>query len=153
MCYEMASNNVFSTSLECGPGGDPTLFHSESEDIKAALLNIIPNVNPMCSIFRPMWICKDSKIYKFNNCFLIKGTDGLDPLFVRLLELLVLNGSQVIFIVQEYKVIYFDEHFHSYVIQSTPRKSALIDLYDPNVYHSQEFNNLLFITLRYYFFS
>lgn len=126
MCYELASNNIFFTPLECGPGSSPTFFHSESEDMKAALLNVIPSISPDCSIFRPTWICTNHKTYKANNCFLIKGTDGLDPVFVRLVELLVLHATQVVFIVQECKVLYFDEHYHSYVIQLTPCKSANI---------------------------
>ena len=152
MCYEMASNNAFFTPLECGPGGSPSYFHSETEDIKASLLRIIPDINQDCYIFRPTWVRKDGKTYKPNNCFLIKGTDGLDPVFVCVLELLVLHGSVLVFIAQEYTVLYFDEHFHSYVVQSTPCRSAIADLYDPNIYHTQKFNNSLFITLRYYFF-
>jgi hypothetical protein len=149
MCYEMTSSDAFSTSLECGPGDSPSFFHSETDDMKASLSNITPDIGPECCIFHPTWICKDSITYKPNNCFLVKGTDGLDPVFVCLLELLVLHGSLVVFIVQ---VLYYDEHFHSYVIQSTPTRSAIMNLYDPNVYHSQKCNDLLFISLKSYFF-
>ena len=152
MCYESSLNDLYSVPLECGPGGSPTFFHGESQHMRAALLNIISDISRDCAIFRPSWVFYNHKTYKPNNCFLIKCTDGLDPMFVRLVELLVLHGSQIVFIVQECQVLYFDEHFHSYAIQLLPNKSAIINLYDHYIYHSQKIGSVLYISLRYYFY-
>ena len=61
--------------------------------MRKALLKLFPDMSVDCAIFRPSWVIYNCKTYKANNCFLIKGTDGLDPMFVRLVEVLVLHGT------------------------------------------------------------
>lgn len=151
MCYELASDNLLTSPLECGPGNNPTPFHRECESNRTALLKLFPDICCDCVVFRPSWVTYNNKTYKANNCYLIRDTDGIDPIFVRLVEVLVIHGSQVVFIVEECKVMYFDEHFHSYVIIHTAVKSAICNLYDHNIYHSQQVGSRLHISLRYYF--
>ena len=52
--------------------------------------------------------------------FLIKESDGLDPKFVKLEEILVIGNCLITFIVDECKVLYFDDHYHAYAIELTP---------------------------------
>ena len=48
------------------------------------------------------------------NCFLIKGSDDLNPIFVQLCEILVISSNRVALVVLDCNVLYyFDDHFHS----------------------------------------
>ena len=87
--------------------------------------------------------------------FLIKESDGLDPKFVKLEEILVIGNCLITFIVNECKVLYFDDHYHAYAIELTPNKSILNAdmLYDHNIYHGHKINSIVHISLKYYFVS
>ena len=73
-------------------------------------------------VFHPAWVQYQGIKYLANNCFLIKGSDGIDQLFVQLCKILVIGGNIVTFVVLDCRVLYFDDHFHSYVIEITPNK-------------------------------
>ena len=90
-------------------------------------------------VFRPTWVRYQGIKCLANNCFLIKGSDGIDPIFVQLREILVIGGNLVTLVALDCRVLYFDDHFHSYVIEITPNKLIITmdNLYDPNVYHTQ----------------
>ena len=58
-----------------------------------------------------------------NNAYLIVDTDGLDPVFGRLDEILVIGGDQVVFVASMCKSLYFDDHYHAYAISVTSHRS------------------------------
>ena len=64
----------------------------------------------------------------FTKRIIIIGSDGLN-LFD---DLLVVGGDMIIFHVT---VLYFDSHFHSYVISITSQQSLFSVILDHNVYH------------------
>ena len=66
-----------------------------------------------------------------------------------------LLGSLVVFIVQECKVLYFEDHYHSYAIEILPTKSVvyLENLYDRTVLHGHMINSIIYVGLKYYFLS
>ena len=73
-----------------------------------------------------------------HTCFLIKACDGLDPVFVKLVEILVIGNSLVTFIVQECKILCFEDHCHLYALKVLPAKSVVYfeGLYDRTWVHN-----------------
>ena len=58
----------------------------------------------------------------------------------------------VIFVLSLCKVLYFDSHYHAYVINFTPHQSFLTTILDHNVYHGHKLaDGLTYITLKYFF--
>ena len=104
-----------------------------------------PTIDLALSVFRPSWVRYDGIMCKANNCFLIKACDGLDPVFVKLEEILVIGSSLVTFIVQGCNVLYFEDHYHSYAIEVSPAKSVvyLESLYDCSVLHGHMINSVM----------
>ena len=58
---------------------------------------------------------------------MIVQSDGLDPIFGQINEILVIGGDSVIFGVSVCKVLYFDDHYHAYVI--SVEQLSLFQLY------------------------
>ena len=70
---------------------------------------------------------------------------------MKLDELLVISGSTLLFVVIECNVLYFDDHFHAYVLELTANKSVMYEKYDNNVYHAHRINDKLHVSLKHYF--
>ena len=155
MCYEAAGKGILHNPLECGPAKHSTglsLFKDEMKDIRDSLSLILPEVSPEATIFRPSWVKRDGIHYESNNAYVIVGSDGLDPIFGHLDELLVIGGDIVIFCVSLCRVLYFHSHYHAYVISITPKRSLFSTLYDPKIYHSHRLaDQLTYISLLYEF--
>ena len=152
LCYQLAKCDLLRFSLECGPGNNPSPLSSEPESLRESILCSNPTVDTGSAVFRPSWVRHNGVLYKANNCFLMKGSDGLDPKFVKLEEILVIGNCLLTFVVYECKVLYFDDHYHSYAIELTPNKSIVNAdrLYDHNVYHGHKINSVVHISLKYY---
>lgn len=119
MCYEQSSGKLIDTSIECGPaakGCGVTCVRDETRDIQDSLYGLIPDLSLEATVFRPTWVRRNGIQFQSNNAYLITGTDGLDPIFSRLDDLMVIGGDIIIFIVSTCKVLYFDSHYHAYVI-------------------------------------
>ena len=117
-CYEFGSNNILATTVESGPplnGNGISLFKEESSDIQESLQKYIPQLSLESSVFRSTWVRKDGTLFQANNAFLITGSDGMDPQFSNLNETLMICG-RIYFLVLICNTVYFDSHFHAYVI-------------------------------------
>ena len=155
LCYQLAKCDLLRFPLECGPGDNPSPLSSEPESLSESIVRSNPTVDTGSSVFRPSWVRHEGVLYKANNCFLIKDSDGLDPKFVTVEEILVIGSCLLVFIVHECKILYFDDHYHAYTIELTPNKSCVNAdmLYDHNVYHGHKINSVVHISLKYYFVS
>lgn len=156
MCYEMASGQLVKKDTECGPAkhnSGLSCVQGETSCIRDALKELFPQLNEQTSVFRPKWICKLSTMYK-EKSFIIIGSDGLDPVFGRIEDILVIAGDYVLFVVVVFNVLYFESHYHAYALSITSNKKvvSLSNLSDYNVYHSHKMSDgLSYITLKYYF--
>ena len=75
-------------------------------------------------------------------------SDGLDPEFGHLDDIIVVGGDKVIFVMSKCKVLYFDSHYHSYVISITPNRLLLCDIADHNVHHGHKLEDgLTYVTV------
>ena len=87
MCYELASGSLIRAPFECGPaksGNGITLIKNEAKSLQDTLISILPQLSLEGNIFRPTWVHQYGTLYQSNNAYLISGSDGLDPIFVRL---------------------------------------------------------------------
>ena len=67
--------------------------------------------------------------------------------------MLVINASVIIFIVSECISVYFDDHYHVYVINNTSNQLLITtdQLHDFNVYHMHKLSDgKEYITLKYH---
>ena len=138
-------------NLECGPSSSSSTLKQEPKHIQQAILKEFPNV----CLSRPKWIKHHSTVYKTStdDVYVIYGSDGLDPVFAKLISIIVLGTDYPMFEVALCKTLYFDDHFHSYALTITASIEIIsyTKLYDQYVYHGYQSNDITFITLRYYF--
>ena len=64
-------------------------------------------------------------------------------------DILIVGGDLIVFLTSVCQVLFFDPHYHAYVISVTPQQSLFIDLKDHNVYHGHRVDGLTYITLKY----
>ncbi len=147
-CYELSSKHLLSRPMECGPGVGPKRVCDETPDIQEGLRELA-DISPYASIFHPHWVRKDGILYK-DNAFLVIGSDGLDPIFGQLNELLVIGGDMVIFIVFPCTTLYFDSHYHAYAVNVHSQRTLVSTLADPNVLHGRRVNHVVHVGLKYY---
>ncbi len=66
-------------------------------------------------LHRPNWVRRDR-------------VHGLDPCFAYIDELIVVGGDLLFFLARLCDMLYFDDHYHSYVIKITPQQSIYTKL-------------------------
>ena len=135
-CYEMASGNLLRPIFECGPVNTVSSLRSESSALKQSILDMFPGISEESQVSHPSWVKKDGVTYKNNNAYVVVQYDGLDPLYGYIDDLVVIAGDLLLFNVRMCTTQYFDDHFHSYVINVTSRKLLFKNIIDRNVYHT-----------------
>ena len=107
ICYELASGRLIHAPLECGPSSSTGVSYvkDKTKDIQDRLFQILPQLNLEASIFHPRWVRKNGVLYQCNNAYLITGSDGLDPIFSHLDDLMVIGGDMVIFVMSVCNVL------------------------------------------------
>lgn len=105
------------------------------------------------SVFHPKWVRKNGVLYQCNNAYLITGSDGLNPVFSHLDDLMVVGGDMVLF-VSLCNVQYYDSHYHAYVVDITSHPKLFHTVIDHNVYHGHRLaDGKTYISLRCHFMS
>lgn len=103
-------------------------------------------------IFHPRWVRQNGVLYQCNDAYLITGSDGLDPTFSHLDDLMVAGGDLVIFVVSLCNVQYYDSHYHAYVVDVTSQRSLLCKIIDHSVHHSHRLaDGKTYISLKHHF--
>ena len=157
MCYEQASGKLIDTSIECGPavkGCSVVCVQDEPRDIQESLFGLIPHLSPEATVFHPTWVRRNGVQYQSNNAYVITGSDGLDPVFSRVDDLMIIGGDMIIFIVSTCQVLYFDSHHNAYVINVTSHKSLVTTLLDHSVHHAHKLTDgFTYISLKHHFLS
>ena len=154
LCYELASDKLLETPLECGPSSPPVLVGSESHSVQQSLRLLIFDLSDETYISRPNWIKKNGLTFKRSNCYVIIGSDGLYPIFGRVDDILtVLHSNICIVLVTHCNVDYYDDHYHAYVINVSPDKSyvSVDTLPDLCILHSHKRVGCMYIYLKHYF--
>ena len=150
MCYEMATGDLISNQLECGPFNSTGLVQDESENFQEMLQLVVPQIKPEVTICQPKWVKLDGNLYKPNDAYLVLETDGLDPVFRLIIDILVLSNCLVVFQVIKYRTLYFSEHYHAYAVQAICKQLLHRELFCHQVYHAHRVvEGVLYICLKY----
>lgn len=153
LCYELASEKLLDTPIESGPCAAPVVVSCEPLSVQRSLKALIPCLSSETFVSRPYWIKKNGLTFKRSNCYVLIGSDGLNPIIGKVDDILVLVGDVCVLLVSHCIVDYYDKHYHAYVIQITPDKSYVcIDaLRDPCILHSHKRDGCNFVYLKHYF--
>ena len=88
-------------------------------------------------------------MYQNNNAYLMTGTFILS--FKLMKYCMVIGGDMLLFLVSSCNVLYFDSHYHVYIISVSSCQSLISDLFDYNVYHGHKLtDDLTYIYLKHY---
>ncbi len=80
LCYELSTGRLLDTPIETGPCSDPSLLSNEPQHVQECLRAVVPGVSEEVSLSRPTWVKKNGLTFK-HNCYVIIGSDGLNPIF------------------------------------------------------------------------
>ena len=141
MCYEMSSGHLILNHLECGPLQSNGLIVDESENLQEQLKFIIPQLKPEATISRPRWIKMEGILYKADNAYVIIDTDGLDPIFGEIIDILVVSNYNVIFQVIKYQTLFFCAHYHSYAVKATFEQLLFSNLSSFDIHHGHKLSD------------
>ena len=153
LCWELSTGNLLDNPIECSPGQTVTELISEPLSVKANIQLLFPNISEHVMVSRPVWVkCSGSLVKK--GAYLITGSDGLHPIFGKVEELLVLSDALVL-LVHLVKTLYFDDHYHAYVVTVTAEQSYLLfdSLNTYAILHAHKKDGLLYIYLKHFFES
>lgn len=158
MCYQLASDHMLQSCFECGPGSGAKTIAQQSSQIRSMIQQAIPLISDDATVFQPNWVKKNSVNYCNDNCYVIIGTDDTDPIFGHIIDVYIVGGDLILLHVYRCQNVYFDDHFHSYVISDTSNMSitCLQDLPSPSVLHGHQLFNgssETYITMRHLIFS
>ena len=60
------------------------------------------NISGDANIFHVKWVKKDGIRYYSNNCYVITGLNGTDPIFSRIIDFFVVSGDLLLLHLQSY---------------------------------------------------
>ena len=131
----MLCNVILYSKLECGPSATCSILRDEAPDVQCAILKIFPNASLDIKLIHTKWVKYLGTEYKsgVDDTYVIVRSDGLDPVFAKLMSIIVVGTDFVIFDVLICTCLYFSEHFHSYVVNITTTNRDLVlcySLYD-----------------------
>ena len=105
--------------FECSPGGNPCTLSEQPELLAGLIQQALPAISDDATIFNPNWVKKNSIHYSSNNCYVIINTDGMDPTFGHIIDIYVVGGNMMLLHLYHCQTLYYDDHFHSYVVNDT----------------------------------
>ena len=114
--YQASSGNLLHSQFLCGPCGSLQILGDEPKTMASSIRSVFPFIRDHATICHPKRVEKDGIRYHTNNCYLIIGSDNIDPVFSRIIDLSLASGNMLLLQVQLCSVNYYDEHFHSYVV-------------------------------------
>ena len=151
LCYQLSSGELFRGKFECGPVSECHPLSSMTENFNECMNQILPNISGDTLISHSTWIKLNGITYKSSNCYVVTGSDGSVPTFAR-----VVGTDLPVLQLQSCQVSYYDEHYHSYVINETSHLFlSLVDAVSnisQNVLHSRKMHGNVFLTLKHYIF-
>ena len=133
VCELMLSHTgPFSSALEVGPGTSELLLTLEDAD---AIATELGGYSLYDDIFVAKWIRYYGTTYRKGMIVVIAKSDELEPLFGRIIHVLVIEGTSVKLIVQPWSTDYFSQHFHAYGVQPILNKIIAIGIDDLVDFH------------------
>ena len=122
MCYDMSTSGLLESPVECGPCNELLPLSSEPGHFQDSL-KLLLSTSGETQVSHPRWV-KASGITIKKNVFVIIGTDGFNPVFGKVVDILIIAGIVILHVVR-YTVEYFDDHFHAFVVCATSDSSCV----------------------------
>lgn len=94
---------------------------------------------------RANWIKLFGTLYKPSCCVVMGFQDDM-PKFGEISDILVL-GEDVSFILYKYTTLFFDEHFHAYVVEKSTSNKTIIHVHDLLSFMPLHFRNVKGLTV------
>ena len=150
MCYDMSTSGLLESPVECGPCNELLPLSSEPGHFQDSL-KLLLSTSGETQVSHPRWV-KASGITIKKNVFVIIGTDGFNPVFGKVVDILIIAGIVILHVVR-YTVEYFDDHFHAFVVCATSDSSCVRfdSLADNSVLHAHKIGDCLYLYLKRYF--
>ena len=123
LCYQLASGNLLKPKFECGPQKTPTVaLYSLPESLATSIESTVPTCSNETEVFNPKWVRSQRNFYCTNNSYIITGSDGLNPIFGKILDIFIVCSKILLLYVQKFTCEYYDEHYHSFVVTESTAK-------------------------------
>ena len=157
MCYQLSSGELLKSTIEVGPGNQSCTLSELPESLANLICQSLPEISGNVTVFSPNWVKQNGVYYSNNNSYLITGTDGMNPLFGRIINLYLVGGDLLLFHLYQCQNLYFDDHFHSYIVTEMPNMNMICieDILSPWVLHGHKLftdGRETFITLKHLFY-
>ena len=114
LCYYLHTNKLFLQSLDIGPSKSSKPLVEESSEI-IRLLKTLASLSTNDAVSHPVYAKCNGSLYK-RNVFILTSFDLLDPVFCKIVDI-VSTKCGVFLLTAEYETLYYDEHYHAYVIK------------------------------------
>ena len=163
LCYELSSSGgILESPVECGPVCSMNSLNAESTVLKDEIARIVVAISNSVLVSRVRWAKVNGITYKITNsqkpdAFVlcsIRNQDMAEPtiFFGHIEEILTLGTDLVLFLTRMYKSLYYDDHYHGYILERTAKQLIISqnDLIYPVVLHCYCVNDKLRISLKYY---
>jgi len=97
LCYHLASGNLLKPNFECGPLRTPTVpLSSLPESLAYCIASTIPACSNETAVFNPKSVKFQGNFYSNNNSYIITGSDGLNPIFGKILDIFLICSRIVL---------------------------------------------------------
>ena len=104
--------------------------------LRECICQVLPSISDDSFVFNPSWVKKDGIKYHKNNCYVVTGSDGTDPVFSRIIDVFIVCGDMVLLYVQAYSNQYYDEHFHAYVVCESPHLLSVLTTFRVQLFYT-----------------
>lgn len=116
LCCNMMSRKTFNDNTEIGPGSSMLLASVDFGEIISQAIH----VGLYNDVFIPNWYTMNGTNYESNQ-FIIVGKLDSDPLFGRIVKIVIVESGTAYFVYEKWNTVAFVRHFNSYeVVRKEP---------------------------------
>ena len=152
LCYYLHTNKLLQQSVEIGPCKSPNSIVEESPEI-FSLMQTFGSSNDCMMVSHPAFVKCNGNFIK-RNVFILTSFDVLDPVFCKVIDILS-SGCGIFLVITEFVTIYYDAHYHAYVIKQQSNVLRVINAISVpslGVFHPRltfdKHDHLLYINLK-----
>ena len=117
LCYHLQfpHGSFLTESVEVGGRSRCINVVEERRDIKEKLCLL--GVSDDAVICHPAWVLYFNSMFKRSNVIIVKYDEY--PVFAKIIDIMSLPDSRIIFCAFLYKTLHFDNHYHAFVVELT----------------------------------
>ena len=117
LCYQLqfTRGSFLTESVKVGGRSRCINVVEERKDVKEKL-NLL-GVSDDAVICHPAWVLYFRSVFKCSNVIIVKFDDY--PVFAKIIDIMSLPGSRIVFYASLYQTLHFDNDYHAFVVEST----------------------------------